>query len=255
MSGIFTRPRIEQRGASGSYLPVLARVEIDGSTRSFQVMTIQSNQYGRIQIDCALDGTLHVLGIGGGVGEFTLTCIDGPIIDCDIRENSKTLEGALEWANPLTAAGRFFKWAGKQVVKAWTTKVSEDPYKTESPLLFYTKEMDSLKKRCAKIYIYSKFESWRASDTNDSWNSEAANRGKQIGESIGGKTGSGLLTTTAGAIGYTLGGASNLLDSNKQGVTGVFNGIIKDIQVNTSGSGSSDAIMTSITLVGTWTAS
>lgn len=215
----FNRPRTEQRPASTQYLPVLARVEIDGTTKSFQVLQIQSNQYGRMQVDCALDGSLHVLGIGGGVGEFTLVCLDGPIIDCDVRENAKTVKDALGWLIPSVAAGRLAKKLLRALDKARTTNISDDPYKTESPLQYYTKEMNSMKKRYAKIYIYSKFESWQASDTNDK----------------------SLLTA---------------LDSNKQGVTGVFNGIIKDIRVDAPGVASTgDAIMTSITLMGTWTAS
>jgi hypothetical protein len=215
---IFTRPRAEIRGASNAYLPVLARVEIDGTTKSFQVLQLSSIQHGRMHIDCALDGSLHVLGLGGGVGEFVLSCVDGPIIDCDVRENAGTIGGALSWLNPLEAAGRLLKRAGKAIMKYWTTNISDDPYKSESPLAYYVSDMDSMKKRYAKIYIYSKFESWNASDTSD--------------------------TTPA-----------TMLDANKQGVTGVFHGIIKDIRVDAPGhTATGDTVITTLILVGTWTA-
>jgi hypothetical protein len=192
-------------------------VEIDGTTKSFVVMQVQSSHYGRIQLDCALDGSLHALGIGGGVGEFTLVCADGPIIDCDVREKAKTLGDAVAWLNPKTAIQRLGKKLGRAIVKAWVTNVSDDPYKSESPLQYYVKDMKSMEDRYAKIYIYSKFASWQASDTNDQ--------------------------------------GMNFLDSNKQDVTGIFHGLIKDIRVDSPGhAGSGDLVLTSITLLGTWTA-
>lgn len=246
MSNIFTRPRVEQRGASGAYLPVMARVEIDGTTKSFQVLQIQSNQYGRMQVDCALDGSLHALGIGGGMGEFTLICVDGPIIDCDVREDNKTVKDVLKAVLvPGVLWWRMVKKQWRMLEKAWTTNISEDPYKTESPLQYYVKDMKSMEKRCAKIYIYSKFESWQASDTNDDWDWGGAAKGGAVGGLFG----------PAGFVGGAILG-SGVLDSNKQGVTGVFNGIIKDIRVDCQGDSATGAsIMTSITLIGTWTKS
>lgn len=254
MSGIFTRPRTEQRPASGAYLPVLARVEINGATRSFQVLQIQSNQWGRMQVDCALDGSLHALGIGGGVGEFTLVCIDGPIIDCDVREMAKTTEDVIKWLNPFVAYWRLTKKRWRTVAKLWKTYVSDEPYKTESPLQYYINDMKSMEQRCAKIYIYSKFESWQASDTNDQWNWKGAATGAAAYGAAGAAVGGVVGAAAGAAAGAVLG--SGILDSNKQGVTGVFNGIIKDIQVSAPGhAGTGDAIMTTITLMGTWTAS
>lgn len=93
MSTIFNRSEAGLIKLPGDSIPRLASISVssDGKTASAKLPLIsidEMSHHNRQQLDCSLDGTIHVLAAVGGLGVCNVTFMDRIQKDCDDRTDS-----------------------------------------------------------------------------------------------------------------------------------------------------------------------
>ena len=86
MSEIFNRAETGIIKLSGEKTPRLASISVAGASAKLPIVSLdEMSHHSRQQLDCSLDGTIHLLAASGGLGICNITFMDRIQRDCSKR--------------------------------------------------------------------------------------------------------------------------------------------------------------------------
>lgn len=76
---------------------VLAKLAVNGTEKTFPVLSTEFKRYDRYQVDCSIDGKAYISGAGGSITTGAIALLDGFTAQCEADgKASKATEGALK---------------------------------------------------------------------------------------------------------------------------------------------------------------
>jgi hypothetical protein len=61
---------------------VLAKLAVNGTKKTFPVLSTEFKRYDRYQVDCSIDGKAYISGAGGSITTGAIALLDGFITQC-----------------------------------------------------------------------------------------------------------------------------------------------------------------------------